>query len=159
MSKELFAEQMEYEVMQGNTSQPTTVNDIMDYLVNVEEVVQNGTLDPIVSLSIINMIEKAVKDVKATVYDAALIEAQNYAEKTFEHNGIKVERRNGRKVYDFKGIEEWNAMNEQRKIKEATYKAAYESYQRGNIMVDEETGERIPIPVVTNTKDVLVIKN
>ena len=38
------------------------------------------------------------------------------------------------------------------------YKAAYDSWQRGAKMFDEETGEEIPIPAVTNTRDVLVIK-
>lgn len=159
MSKELFQEQRQYEAMQENRPAFTTLEKVMDYLIGVEENVDSGTVDPIVSLAIINKIEKAVKDVKASVYDSALIEAQNYPEKTFEHKGVWVERRNGRKVYDFKGIQEWNDLNDKRKEKEAIYKSAFDAYQKGKTMVDDETGEQIPIPAVSNNKDVLVIKS
>jgi hypothetical protein len=91
------------------------------------------------------------------VYEIALKEAEKYSEKTFEHKGVKVEKRNGSKLWNFKGIQEWNELNEQRKSKEELYKSAYDNYSKGVQMVDEN-GEQIPIPVVTYGKDVLVLK-
>lgn len=154
-SKEMFEEQRQFE---ESKNPQYTIEGILHYVRDLTESVENGNSDPIVTLAKINEVEKLIKQSKDIVYESALIEAENYSEKTFIHKGIKVERRSGRNVYDFKSIPEWVGLNESVKNKEKIYKSAYDAYQKGTKMFDEDTGEEIPVPVVKFTKDTLVIK-
>ncbi|TNE74969.1 hypothetical protein EP331_00320 [bacterium] len=155
MSKELFEDQRQFE---ASNKPQYTLEGMLHYLRDLTESVENGNSDSIVTLAKITNLEKALKDCKDQVYLTALEEAEKYPEKTFEHKGVKVEKRAGRKVYDFKNIQEWNNLNQNVKLFESKSKAAYDAYQKGLKMYDEETGEEIPIPSVYNTKDVLVLR-
>jgi hypothetical protein len=153
MSKDLFME-----LRQEDLSNPKTkISDVNDFIFNVANDVKEGISDPIVALKTLSDLSKGIEEYKKEVYEIALKEAEKYSEKTFEHKGVKVEKRNGSKLWNFKGIQEWNELNEQRKSKEELYKSAYDNYSKGVQMVDEN-GEQIPIPVVTYGKDVLVLK-
>lgn len=154
MSKELFEQQRQIE----ESNKPKySINGIINYLRDLTESVEDGNDDPIVVLAKIGNVEKVMKECKDAVYLHALTEAEKYPEKTFTHKGVKVEKRAGRKVWNFKEIEEWQSIEKSRKEKENLYKAAYDAYTKGVEMVDED-GVKIPIPAVTNTKDVLVLK-
>lgn len=155
MSKELFEDQRQFE---ASDKPKYSIEGIINYLSDLVESVENGNSDSIVTLAKINNAEKVLKDCKNAVYACAREEAENYPEKTFIHKGVKFERRAGRKVYNFKEIPEWVRLNNSVKDKEKLYKSAYDAYQKGSRMVDEETGEEIPIPSVYNTEDTLVLK-
>ncbi len=131
---------------------------LLSYLDSVAESSDDGHGDPLYDLYVLGQIEKKVKETKSVVKAAAMQEAENH-EKTFEHRGLKFEKRNGRKVWNFKGIQEYDLADAAKKEVEAKYKSAYSSYQKGITPVDPETGEQLDIPEVHNADDVLVIKS
>jgi len=155
MSKNLHLEMMEAE----NAPQRINYSQIELYLSKLCEGVDEGEVDAIVTLSKISKLEKLVKEAKAQVYEQALQVAEEYPEKTFEYKGLVIEKRSGRKVYDFKQIPTWNDLNTRLKDFEKKCKGAYDAWLKGTFLVDEETGEQVPLPGVKNTKDVLVIKS
>ena len=155
MSKDLHLEMMEAE----NAPERINYSQIELYLAKLCEGVDEGDIDAIVTLSKISKLEKLLKEVKAQVYEQALQVADEYPEKTFSHSGLIIEKRAGRKVYDFKQIPTWNDLNTSLKDFEKKCKGAYDAWSKGTVLVDEETGEQIPLPGVKNTKDVLVIKD
>lgn len=154
MSKELFEQQREFE---ASNKPQYSIEGIINYLADLVESVENGNSDSIVTLAKLNNVEKVLKECKAAVYACAREEAENYPEKTFNYKGVKVEKRTGRKVYNFKHIPEWVEATKAVKDKESRYKAAYDAYQKGVTMSDEN-GEVVPVPEVNYTDDVLVLK-
>jgi len=134
------------------------MNSIIDQIIQIKVSVDDGRKDSIVAQYELNQIEKVLKAAKDEVKELALIEADNYSEKTFEHKGFIIERRAGRKIYDFNNIASYQIKKKELKDIEAKAKAAYDSYSKGGIFIDEETGEQIEPPVVKYTSDVLVIK-
>ena len=155
MSKELFENQKQLEEIQ---SPQYSLKNISLYFNKLAESVENGDSDSMITLSRLSAVEKAIKECKDKVYQTALTDAEKYPEKSFTYEGLTVEKRNGRKIYNFKEIEEWNDIKSQLTKKEIMYKAAFDAWQKGLKVFDEETGEEIPIPIVTTTRDVLVIK-
>lgn len=165
MSKELFEQQREFEAgnkpqyynfKEGVTPQ-YSIEGIINYLADLVESVENGNSDSIVTLAKLNNAEKVLKECKAAVYAYAREEAENYPQKIFKHKGVDVEKRRGRKVYSFKHIPEWLEATQAVKDKESRYKAAYDAYQKG-ITMSDENGEVVPVPEVNYTDDVLVLK-
>jgi hypothetical protein len=153
MSKDLFAELRQEDL----STHAIKLKDVNDFIFNLANDVKDGFIDPIVALKTLSDLSKGIDEYKKEVYEIALKEAEKYSEKTFEHQGVKVEKRNGSRLWNFKGIQEWNDLNESRKSKEELYKSAFDNYAKGVQMVDEN-GEQVPIPVVTYGKDVLVLK-
>lgn len=156
MSKELFQEQQEREAVNHSAA---SYNDVINYLARVEHQVEEGQTDVFVMLHTINKIEKLVKDLKSNIMNIALQEAEMYDEKTFNHKNLTIEKRNGRKTYSFKHIEEWSNLNTQIKDYEAKLKHSYDSYLKNVVAVNEETGEALPIPEVKYSQDTLIIKS
>jgi len=154
MSKELFEDQKVWE--QSNIDNP--IDNAVNIIQLLANAVTDGTKDAIVALRSLSNIEKACKDAKEIVSELAMEESEKYPLKTFEHKGVKIERRSGRAMYNYKGIQEWSDLTAKVKNKESLYKSAFESWQKGARLFDEETGEEVPMPVVTHTKDVLIIK-
>jgi hypothetical protein len=153
MSKDLFME-----LRQEDLSTPQTkLKDVNDFIFNLANDVKEGNSDAILALKTLSDLSKGIEVYKAEIYDIALKEAENYDEKSFVHKGVKVEKRAGSRLWNFKNIQEWNELNERRKEKEDLYKSAFDNYAKGVQMVDEN-GEQIPIPVVTYGRDVLVLK-
>ena len=128
-------------------------------MINVEELTQNaidGIESPFIALSELkrlkNKIDLAIKEVEPI----AIQEAEKY-DKNFEINGLKMELRQGRKVWNFKNLEEWNTYNKGLKDCEERYKSAYSSFEKGLSAISQD-GELLELPEVTYTKPSLIIK-
>jgi len=87
-------------------------------------------------------------------------EAQNqsiYEDKNFEKDGFKMEKRNGRKVWNFKGCESYKIAKDNLTEIENNLKANFNQWEKGNTVVNED-GVVLEVPKVTYTKEVLIIK-
>ena len=144
-------------MQETDVSRRIKLKDVNDFIFNLANDVKEGKADAIVTMKTLSDLAKGIEGYKKEVYEKALKLSQDYSHKTFEHKGVKVEKRNGSKLWNFKQIKEWSDLNDNIKLKEAGYKSAYENYERGVSLVDDN-GEQVPIPVVTYGKDVLVLK-
>ena len=127
---------------------------------NYKELTQNvidGEESPFKALSILKQIENDVKECIKEINPIAIEESEKY-DKTFELHGLKIERVSGRKVWNFKNIEEWKKHDEAKKDCEEKYKAVYHSYEKNVLSAEKETGEEVQLPEVTYTSDYLKIK-
>ncbi len=117
--------------------------------------VNDGTKDALQAYGELKDLETILKQAVQEVYEIAVGEASKY-EKTFHHLGFKFELRNGATRYSFKHIPEWNNLNEQVKDFEATSKAALK--MQGKIQMASNEGEDIALPIVTVSKDSLIVR-
>lgn len=74
------------------------------------------------------------------------------------YGGYTFEFRNGGKMYNFKNIEEWTKKSGELKDLEEKYKAAFNLKLKGVEPIDSETGEIIPIPIITYRASSVVLK-
>lgn len=100
------------------------------------------------------MIEN-IKSFESENFNEIEVQAKEYQN---EYKGSTFEFRNGRKTFDFKGIEEVEIAKDNAKEIEAKYKAAWEMKQKGLAPVDEDTGEVLQVPTVKYGKSVMVVK-
>lgn len=131
-------------------------------LPNISQLVQDvhdGNESPLKAYGIIKEVQKYVETCVKEIESSALNEAQRWDEKQFDTDGFHFEKRNGSARYDFSGIEEYNRVKDNLKQLEEKYKVAFRSWQKGITPVDDETGEVIPQPKVTYSKDVLIVKS
>lgn len=102
--------------------------------------------------------EEMIEEIKAFEsenYNEIEAEAKEYQN---EYGGASFEFRNGRKTFDFNGIEEIKEAKEHAKKVESKYKSAWEMKQKGLAPVDEETGEVLQVPTVKYGKSVMIVK-
>jgi hypothetical protein len=78
-------------------------------------------------------------------------------EPRFELEGFEFEKRNGRTMYDFKHIQQWQELDNARKDLENDLKNALKL--KGKIQMADEDGAEIELPKVSYTKDSLLIKS
>jgi len=129
-------------------------------MIDVKELTQNvidGTEDPLMALSILKGLQNEIKSCIAEVEPSAIAEAEKY-EKTFEHKGLKIELRQGRKVWNFKNLPEWQKAEKAKIDCEEQYKAAYSNFEKGLSAVKQD-GEVLELPEVTYGKPSIIIKN
>ena len=116
----------------------------------------NGNQNTLVAYAkaknILNYYTKLVKEMEELAQD----EAQLY-EPRFELEGFEFEKRNGRTMYDFKHIQQWQQLDNARKNLENDLKNALKL--KGKIQMADEDGAEIELPKVTYTKDSLLIKS
>ena len=129
---------------------------MINYLKLVEDT-EEGNEDPFKAMAILKELESDIKKSIKQIQPIVVEEAAKY-DKTFEHKGLKIEQRVGRRVWNFKGVEEWVNYDNFKKQCEDRLKAAYSAHEKGMNMADEE-GEIIPLPECTFAADVVVIKN
>lgn len=75
-----------------------------------------------------------------------------------EFKGYKFEIRNGRKIYDFSKITEIQEKKKELKNIESKYKLAFDAFQKGNRMIDDETGEVLDLPTLSLGKSSIILK-
>lgn len=124
----------------------------------IAEQVEEGHADALLAYHRLKELAEQVSAAKEVVYLHAIQEAENYGEKAFEHKGLKVERRNGAARWNYKGIPEWDQADKDKKELEKTLKSRYELYKKGELSIDQESGEQLPVPSVTYSKDSIIIK-
>ena len=104
--------------------------------------------------------------IKKQMYDLSVhleivhTEAQNqsiYEDKNFEKDGFKMEKRNGRKVWNFKGCESYKIAKDNLTEIENDLKDNFNQWEKGNTVTNED-GVIMEVPKVTYTKEVLIIK-
>jgi hypothetical protein len=84
----------------------------------------------------------------------AMIEADKFGGKTFEDNGFKFTKTDGRAMYNFKHIAAWSEIDERKKEIEKTAKLAAQNAKLN--MVDDD-GEIIEPAQITYTKPSLSV--
>jgi cell fate (sporulation/competence/biofilm development) regulator YlbF (YheA/YmcA/DUF963 family) len=123
----------------------------------------DGNASALEAYALIKQYEKDVTEfiaaAKKQVEEEAIKESEKYPSKTFEHQGFKFERRQGRAMYDYKEVSAWAKYKEKLASIESLAKLAAQSNQLGKSIFDEETGEIIEPCKVTFTKDVLIVKS
>lgn len=134
------------------------MDNIIDQIMQKVDLVEQELVNPYQTLKDLNDLIKILNDAKGQVLDVALSDADQRSEKSFQVDGLLIERKSGRKIYDFKSIPQWMSANEKLKAIESQCKGAYQMYEKGGILVDEETGEQVPLPGVKHTKDTLIVK-
>jgi len=87
-------------------------------------------------------------------------EAQNksvYENKNFSKDGFKMEKRNGRKLWDFKDCKSYKIAKHNLTEIENDLKANFSMFEKGKSVIDEN-GEIMEVPLVKYCDDVLIIK-
>lgn len=75
-----------------------------------------------------------------------------------EYSGAKFEARNGRKIFNFKNITEVTELENKLKATKKKYQIAFEAKQKGNSMIDEDTGEFLQVPTMSQGKSSIIVK-
>ena len=73
------------------------------------------------------------------------------------HGALRVEYMPGTRRYSFDHLDEWKVLKGQMSHIESQAKMAYSAYEAGRTLVNEDTGEIVPLPHVTYTKDTVKV--
>ena len=123
----------------------------------LEQMVQDvidGNENPLKAYGIMKGLEGKLKKYLDEIKGAVMDEADK-REKNFTEAGFIFEKRNGRKIYSFKGIDEYDVAKKHLKSVEEKYK----KFLTEGKEVDEETGELLKLPTITYGSDMLIVKN
>lgn len=122
----------------------------------IKKQLENEEIDSLEMFGKLKTYEKKFKEVLDICKKQALNDSELY-EKDFELKGFKFEKKNGRAIYNFKGIKAWSDLELKKKEVEAKAKNAYNAWKLGNTSISED-GEVTEMPIVTYTSDVLSVK-
>lgn len=125
-------------------------------LTNVEQAIE-GNYSAFKGKFELDLLVKELQSIQKEVNEIAVQEASDYPEKTFEMDGLKIEKRNGSRRFDFKNCAVWTTKQTELKNIERSLKNAFELYQQGKVVADEN-GEELEIPKVTYGSDVVIVK-
>lgn len=131
---------------------------IMEYLniIQLSVDVTQGVESPFKALAIAKEYEKIVIEARKAIEEVAQEEASKYP-KEFDSDGYSFTKREGSKRFNFKEVDEWKEANDNLKEIESKYKTAWANSQN-NIGSVTEDGEILQIPLVTFSKDSLLVK-
>jgi hypothetical protein len=129
----------------------------MNVFEQIAEEVEKGEYNPLAAYAQLKRDEANLKSCIARVIEAAVEEAEKYPEKKFEAYGYAFERREGRKMYDFKHIPAWIAAKGEIKAIEDRAKAALAASIK-DLLTATTDGEEVHLPRVTFTKSSLSVK-
>jgi hypothetical protein len=73
------------------------------------------------------------------------------------HGALRVEYMPGTRRYSFEHLDDWKVLKGQMAHLEGQAKMAYSAYEKGRTLVNDETGEIVPLPYVTYTKDTVKV--
>jgi len=73
------------------------------------------------------------------------------------HGALRVEYMPGTKRYSFEHIDEYKWLKQKIASLECQFKLAYSAYEKGRTIVNDDTGEIVPLPHVTYTKDTVKV--
>lgn len=133
----------------------------MELVTNLQEVlsaVQDGREDALSFYAQLKELEKEIKDSLTIIDPIVEDESGAYSEKVFFDHGFQFEKRQGGKRFSFKGIPTWDEAEKFKKELEEKFRLAWLSREKGTVIYDDETGEEVPIPSVTYSKDSLIVK-
>lgn len=136
---------------------------ILDELIETISQVEEGNmnhLDAVIKMrekkSLLEKAMEAIADFEAENREKIELEAKEYNN---EYHGHKFEFRNGRTMYNYKGIPEWLEAENQRKAVEEKYKAMLKAKLKGMDYANvTQEGEELPLPEVKYGKGSLIVK-
>ena len=97
---------------------------------------------------------KIIKSFKDENLDAIEVSAMDYKD---GYNGFDVAVRNGGRMYNFKGVDEWMTYDKAKKECEDRLKQAFISKEKG-LLVASEDGEEIELPTLSYRKSSVIVK-
>ena len=152
-----------YELQEENrnffeVSKKETVPNILTSIDTIVNKVDLGELNGLDAFSLFKKLEKAFTEAKKTIEGAALDEAEKFGTSSFESNGQKYELRNGATRFSFEHIEEYKEKKAELKALEEKYKLAFKNNKLNLSSLDENTGEVLELPIVTQSKSSLIVK-
>ena len=119
--------------------------------------VQDGNEDPLKAYVELMKLQKSIEEAIKYIKDEAINAASNYGKEKFEKYGYEIKYNQGRKIWDFKNIRQWNEYKQKLAEVEEFGKLAYSAYEKGGQFVDPDTGEIIPVPIVTHSNDYITV--
>lgn len=146
---------------------------IQDELINTKEKAENGELSNLDALIKLRESKKQAETILEIVKDFEnenINEIENEASK-YPNNiymGFEIKATAGRKMFSFKGIEEIENLDKEKKLLEDKFKNAFNGFQKGVVQVSydengvihwiDENGEMQPFPELNIGKGFLTIK-
>ncbi len=122
----------------------------------INEQVINGEINALEAfIQLKKMVDVATK-IMTEIKRDAVDEADKYQGKTFEAFGAKIEKRNGGGTWNYKHLDTWCKINDQKKVMEDLHKSAYR--MGGNSIIDPNTGEIVQPAEWKPNADTLSIK-
>jgi hypothetical protein len=122
------------------------------------QAVEAGEESPLTAYATLKAIADDAKDAMDHIKAYAISEAEKYGDKTFVVDGFEFTLNAGKRTYDFKTLPDWAEASKFIKELEARYKSAASAAEKGNKMLDDDTGEIIPAAVVKYSAPFLTIK-
>jgi len=107
-------------------------------------------------LHLLNELQKNIK-IQIEIVEVEAFNQSQYEDKTFEKDGFKIEKRNGRKKWNFKSCESYKVAKDKLTTIENDLKDNFSQWEKGKQVVDEN-GEIGEVPTVTYSKGSLIIK-
>lgn len=128
-----------------------------DELAHIISEVENGNTDALTTYAEIKQLKDMYDMAQKQIEPIVMQEAELYSEKEFSKGQYKFTKRNGATRYSYKNITEWSDKNKELKKIEEKYKAAFIAQNKG-ILTASSQGEELELPIVTHSKDSLIIK-
>lgn len=158
-TKEVFAKEREKEMAMEDSTP------FMEFRKNIKNVITRAKkgelsrLDAVIKLrENRRQMEAVLSDIKKYEDDELeeiAMDAANYPE---GYKGYQFEYRNGRKLWNFKSIPEYNKYSEKLKEVQEAGIAAFELFQKTGSKPITEDGELLPMPELNYAKSSLVVK-
>lgn len=118
--------------------------------------VMDGKFSPYKALHFLKDLQKNIKT-QIEIVEVEAFNQSQYEDKTFEKDGFIIEKRNGRKSWNFKGCKSFIDANDELEKVKSDLKANFTQWEKGKQVVDEN-GEIGEVPQVTYAKDSMIIK-
>lgn len=162
--------------------QAQKIKELINEIVNLTK---EGEINPFLAGKELDSISDYLKIVRNDVQKEAFAEAKNYHKEELKNIGVEV--RSGRKIYNFDHIQEIQTAKQNLKDKESVYKLKLKELElqrnydtpkylpcesdeyavidskTGEVcypwVINTDTGEPEPIPIVKNTPEVVIYKN
>jgi hypothetical protein len=119
---------------------------------------QDGEISPLEAYAMAKQIDAEHQQYLEEMQAQAIEESKKWQEKSFAFKGFQFEKRQGSKRFDFKNISEWKQAKENISAVEEKYKLAWEASSKAKMHSVTEDGEVLELPLVTYSKDVIIVK-
>jgi len=120
-------------------------NNAVNAISDVGLAVLEGNVDPLSAAialrEVRRTIESVEKGIKSRVLEAAEQQCEGVDQGIYKYDGYEIQVQEGSGRYDFSGIEEIEALEAKLKDIKDRHKQAYKMHLKGQLMVDEDTGE------------------
>tara|TARA_R110000803_G_scaffold70019_3_gene132675 strand:+ start:141 stop:533 length:393 start_codon:yes stop_codon:yes gene_type:complete len=123
---------------------------------NLVQEVMDGKCSPYKALHFLKDYAKQIKN-QIEIVETEAFNQSEYEDRTFLKDGFEIEKRNGRKVWNFKNCNSFKLANDNLEEIKNDLKQNFSLFEKGKSSVDEN-GEIGEIPLVTFTKDSIIIK-